>query len=266
MQSSDIFPHGNTFSFDAPKDIEIPDSEDAPEGPACLICMDEVTSPVTTDCGCNTEYHSECLKKWLMTNTSCPTCRKRTRISSDIGTETKDRIEPTSYTGFTMYPSGTGFREPTPSFSILGRPDSSISFTIGITSTPTPPSTLGYTISEPGHRARFPVTSRKKTKKCHYCSSKFSSMRGICNHLMRQHTEEFEASNYGRYIYAKTPEGPRRQFYGFECTSRVTGGRKCGHVEIRGDRTLEECELSMHLHWCAEHCSSEDNVPVDYIL
>ena len=281
MSSSTINPHNSLYSitFNAPAippsgDIIFYESDDEEDMDisSCLICMSGIASPVTTDCGCNTEYHAACIGTWLESNKTCPTCRKNTRVLSNIDAEPKYITD----FGFPTFSSGTGFRNPAPSFSIQGRQDTNITFTIGISRTPTsvtatiidvPIHATATTIDTPT-RSTLPSRSciRKKTKKCHYCRAKFASLRGVCNHLMRQHPEEYEASNYGRYIYAKTPQGHRRQFYGFECTSKTPEGGICGHIELREHKTLEECEFSMHAHWQSNHCTEEESVPVDYIL
>ena len=49
----------------------------------CLCSFEEGESLRRLACGHS--YHSECLDKWLLTNATCPRCRKKARIHGDIG-------------------------------------------------------------------------------------------------------------------------------------------------------------------------------------
>jgi|MDTG01.2.fsa_nt_gb hypothetical protein len=44
----------------------------------CMICLNEnYNDSIVKKLGCNHRFHYDCINKWLVTNKSCPICRKK---------------------------------------------------------------------------------------------------------------------------------------------------------------------------------------------
>ncbi|KAA1078615.1 hypothetical protein PGT21_021405 [Puccinia graminis f. sp. tritici] len=48
-----------------------------PETSSCSICLDEETEGAMTQLDCPHQFHTECIRKWLIVHKTCPQCRRK---------------------------------------------------------------------------------------------------------------------------------------------------------------------------------------------
>jgi hypothetical protein len=67
----------------------------------CGICQEGVTTRGATECGHN--FHSVCLKKWLIKNNTCPVCRRKNPMSILFAKTTRLSTRDIRETSLTYY-------------------------------------------------------------------------------------------------------------------------------------------------------------------
>lgn len=59
----------------------------------CVICQDVIQENTDASLVCGHIFHGACITNWLWTKRSCPTCRKKPTIESDVSDSESDDIE-----------------------------------------------------------------------------------------------------------------------------------------------------------------------------
>ena len=247
------------------------------------VCQDEVAH---TACQCNTNYHMECILTWLERSPKCPTCRcnldtseqdNETSLSDNfyseeyIESETNDRDSQEDSESSYYYSEDSSAE---PYYESQGQLSSahpnyinplSSFFEQILSNVPEGLENATDIFNRPVISPTPAPRSAKKNMRCEHCFKSFVSLRGVVNHLSREHDNIHREKGYGGYLYAKAGTNRRLRRNGLECIEKTDYGTPC-NLEIRtGEgRDIRECERLMHDHWLSMHVKSGE-CPVKYL-